>query len=308
VTSATNRIIVGRGGLLGGALARRLGLVSGRTGVDWDDPALAVEQVAALTSVLGRSSGTCWWALWCAGGGYVGADVRRLREETTHLAAFLDGLRAEAERGILFFSSSAGGVHGSGALSTELSTPDPISDYGREKLHQERLVRDWCEATGGRAVVGRISNLYGPGQNLTKPQGLVSRLVRAALLSEPLTVYVSLDTSRDYLFTADAAALVEAAMLRAESELSPGEAALKLITSGCLTTIGALVAELGRIRKKRPPIVFAQNPTTAMQPRVLAFRSVVWPDLDLTSKTPLAVGIDAVLRDQARILAGGGLR
>ena len=157
-------------------------------------------------------------------------------------------------------------------------------------------------------MVGRLSNLYGPGQNLAKPQGLVSRLVRASLLSKPLTIFVPLDTSRDYLFTTDAAALVETMIARAVSELQPGETRVKLVTSGRLTTIGTLVAELGRIRKKRPPIVFARNDTTALQPRVIAFRSVVWPELDAAPKATLAAGIDAVMRDQMGLLGSGALR
>ena len=85
-----------------------------------------------------------------------------------------------------------------------------MSAYGESKLEQERIVRAWSAATGVPAAIGRFSNLYGPGQDLTKPQGIISRLVRASLRGEPLLVFVPLDTVRDYLFAADAARRVGA--------------------------------------------------------------------------------------------------
>ena len=64
-------------------------------------------------------------------------------------------------------------------------------------------------------VIGRIANLYGPGQDPTKAQGLVSQLCRAHLERRPTSIYVSLDTARDYLFVDDAARLVLGATERA---------------------------------------------------------------------------------------------
>ena len=65
----------------------------------------------------------------------------------------------------------------------------------------EADLRRFAAATGTAVLVGRIANLYGPGQNLAKPQGLVSQLCLANLTGQPLSIYVSLDTLRDYLST-----------------------------------------------------------------------------------------------------------
>jgi len=48
-------------------------------------------------------------------------------------------------------------------------------------------------------MVGRMSNLYGPGQNLKKVQGLISQMCLRVLTRQPLVLYVPLDTIRDYL-------------------------------------------------------------------------------------------------------------
>jgi len=303
------RLVVGRGGLLGAAVAARLGQPAGSTGVAWREPSRAVAELEALArSLRASASGAPWWALWCAGTGFVGADPAPLRLETDYLQAFLDAVRPSAAQGLVFLASSAGAVHaGDPHPVRESSAPIPISDYGREKLRQEGLVRAWCAATGGRAVIGRLSNLYGPGQNLEKGQGIVSHLVRASLLAQPLTIYVPLDTSRDYLYVADAARLVVATLQRAEQELAPGACAVKLLASGRLTTLASIVAELGRIRKQRPPLVFAPRPATPLQPRVLRFTSEVWPDLDAAPTTPLAEGLAAVVRDHTAALGQGQL-
>ena len=54
-------------------------------------------------------------------------------------------------------------------------------------------------------MIGRFSNLYGPGQNLGKLQGLISRLALSAVTRQPINIFVPLDTIRDYVYVDDAA-------------------------------------------------------------------------------------------------------
>ena len=69
-------------------------------------------------------------------------------------------------------------------------------------------------------MIGRIANLYGPGQNLDKPQGLVSQLCAAHLERRPVSIWVSLDTLRDYLYAPDCAQMVLDCLDRARAEAS----------------------------------------------------------------------------------------
>ena len=72
----------------------------------------------------------------------------------------------------------------------------------------ESRAHRWAVESGGRVVVGRIANLYGPAQGLEKPQGLISHLIKSHLPRVPISIYVSLDTMRDYIYAADCAELV----------------------------------------------------------------------------------------------------
>ena len=112
--------------------------------------------------------------------------------------------------------------------------------------------------TSTALLVGRLANLYGPGQNLEKPQGLVSQLCLAQLTRQPLTVYVPLDTMRDYLFVDDAAAMAAIAGLGAVTP--SGRRALKVLASERSTTVGAVLGDLHRVTRRRPPVVLGVSP------------------------------------------------
>ena len=129
----------------------------------------------------------------------------------------MSGEPALARRGTLFFASSAGGVYAASQAAPPFDETSPVgalAPYGGEKLAQEALVRELAEAAGVDMLIGRLSNLYGPGQKLSKPQGLIAHVGRAALRREPVSIYVPLDTIRDYLFAADAGRMVIDAVAR----------------------------------------------------------------------------------------------
>lgn len=289
--------VIGAGGLLGRhvvkAALRRGSTVLTRD-VPWHDadlsgPALAVG-VDALAAVAGERP---WSVAWCAGAGVVATPKEKLDTEVRVFRAFLDRLSGIGP-GSLFLASSAGGVYaGSPARPpyTEDSPASALAPYGEAKLAMEELAASYAHRSGSKVLVGRISNLYGPGQNLAKPQGLVSQLCLAQITKQPLGVYVSLDTLRDYLYVEDAAQMIVAGL----DELpARGERMLvKILASGRGTSVAALVAEATRVFRRRPPIVFRTSPATAVQVRDLRMSSVVWPELDALARTPLGVGLAA---------------
>ena len=119
----------------------------------------------------------------------------------------------------------------------------PISPYGDAKLAIEVALERLGTTTGLPTFTGRIANLYGPGQNITKPQGLISQLCRAYLAREPLSIYVSLDTARDYIFAPDAGRMVVAGT-SALGGSSPGTVVTKIIASQSATTVAVILGEL----------------------------------------------------------------
>jgi UDP-glucose 4-epimerase len=293
--------VVGAGGLLGGAVVRRLaalGFEARTVDVPWLDPSAAVVALRGLAAELPESGATVYW---CAGAGVVGSDQDVLDVEVATFRAFLDAWRPVGSGNALFLASSAGGVYAGSAVPpfTEDTVPVPISPYGHAKLVAEEAARDFAEQRGVALLVGRISNLYGPGQDISKPQGLISQLCRSQITRQPLSIYVSLDTMRDYLFVDDAAVMVTSAV---EQVRRVGGTHLKVLASERSTTIGAIIGGLHRITRRRPPVVLGASPNARFQVSDLRLRSVSWPPTTGLARTPLPVGVAATLTAVGRQL------
>jgi UDP-glucose 4-epimerase len=321
--------VVGRGGLLGqsleGALRTARVEAMGDAGagtwlwrpvepVAWSGPgAGALELREHAGQFLSAVGDRPWSVAWCAGTGVMGTSEEVLRLELTALRETLDVL-AGAPRGrdgAFFYASSAGGVYaGVGAPPyDESSAVRPLAPYGQAKLDAEALVAAWSHQSGTPSLIGRISNLYGPGQNLAKAQGLISQICRSHLTGQPLSIYVSLDTLRDYLFAPDCAGLIleGLARLRQEQSGSAPRVVTKILASQRAITVGAVLGEMRRIFKSSPRIVLGASPVSAIQARDLSVRSRVWPDLDRRGITPFPVGVARTAADLLRRLQAGAV-
>ena len=306
--SAAPTWVVGAGGLLGRALVRELRrrqvpVLTQR--VPWADAEEARRALAAgADAMLRAADGGPWRVAWCAGAGVTGTAAGVLEQEVRTLHDFLADLesRGAAPAGsCLFVASSAGGVYaGAGAAPfTEFDEAHSISAYGTAKLNSEQEAREFAARSGTGVLIGRIANLYGPGQNLAKPQGLVSHICRSQISGQPISVYVSLDTTRDYLFVDDCAAMIADGLDRLAIE-RPAGPVLKILASQQGVTIGALLGECRRLFKRAPRVVLGSSPFARFQVRDLRLRSVVWPELDRRTLTPLGVGIKATAADLLR--------
>ncbi len=307
-------LVVGAGGLLGSGLVRRLTsrgehvLVPGR--VPWRDEDLASEVLGhSLDALVEAADGGPWGIAWCAGAGVTGTPQEVLDQEVRVYERFLETLSERSAQldpslGAYFQASSAGGVYAGGSAPpfTEQSEVAPLAPYGRSKLVAEDLTRRFSSAQGVPSVIGRISNLYGPGQNLAKSQGLISQLCKADLLGQPSLIYVSLDTIRDYLFVDDAAAMVSALLDEAPRRLAGDDEShvTKILATQRPVTIGALIGECRRVFGRRPRVVLGASPVARYQALDLRMRSVVWPDIDALATTTLASGVHKSLLDIAQ--------
>jgi UDP-glucose 4-epimerase len=310
--------VIGGGGLLGGSVVeaqRARGEVwSAAATIRWADPG-APDAIARATSrFLAAADGGPWRLAWCAGAAVTHADAAALAHEGrlfSSVLAVLTGV-VDPSLGSVFVASSAGGVYGGsrGQPFDEDTEPVALSAYGRAKLSLEAGARDFHARSGVPVLVGRISNLYGPGQNITKPQGLISQVLRSLLLRRPISIYVSTDTVRDYLFAPDAGELIVDALDRlGEEALGAGPAfQTKVLSSSNEITIGLLVREVARIAKRRPLVVYGSSSEAKLQSRHLHLRSRVWADLDRRSWTSYPVGIGRTLEGLQRALGSGTLR
>jgi len=204
--------------------------------------------------------------------------------------------------GALFLASSAGGVYaGSGPPPyTEYSRASPVAPYGWNKLEQEGIARRWSADHKVPLLIGRISNLYGPGQNLVKDQGLITQVCRRMLVRQPFSLYVPLDTIRDYLFAADCGALVADGLTRLRREASTGcdvPAVLKIFASQQPTSISTVLAEVRRVTKRPARVILTSSPSARHQAPDLRMVSLVWPELDRRSLTTFGAGVQMVVLD-----------
>ena len=288
-------LLLGGSGILGSgfveAIDRRPGSVLRRLTPDWDRPDEAARSVAAEIAAL-PERGEPTTILWAAGVGQVGSSRASMESERRVLDRLCDSLAhlpsEQQRRTRLVFASSAGGLFGGNDGTVAIAQdaqPCPISDYGQEKLSQELTCRSVAVGDGLGVLVCRYSNLYGLASGRLPAKGLIPAAIRAARNRQPMTIYVSADTRRDYVYGADAAG----ASLALAEDL-PGGTTTALVAQGSTGTIAEIVTAVGAILGRRVPATFAVRPETSLQPRSLIFRPR--PEVaSLASRTSLAVAI-----------------
>lgn len=267
-------LLLGGSGTLGSgfvdAIGRRPGRSVQRLAPPWGLPSEATRCVVdRVTALAGEARATT--VVWAAGVGHVGAARATMAAEGAVLeglcGALVDLPRARQQRTTLIFASSAGALFGGndGRVISDAAEPTPISAYGREKLRQEQLCRGLGAQSDVRVLVCRYSNLYGLASGRLPGKGLIPAAITAARLRKPITLYVSADTRRDYVYAPDAAA----ASLALAEGLQPGAVAAALVARGTTTTVAEIVRTVGAILGRRVPVTFAVRAATALQPRTL---------------------------------------
>jgi len=115
------------------------------------------------------------------------------------------------EDGHFVFLSSAAIYGDTGPEPADESTPPkPLGAYARNKLLAEDLV---LHASGDRpAAVLRVSNLIGERGNPALPQGVLPRLIAAALGGDPVTIWGDGHATKDYLPCPDLCRAIERAV------------------------------------------------------------------------------------------------
>ncbi len=265
---------IGGGGLIGSAF----GAISERSfsaaPVPWEDSELASNVLADSLDRFSSQVGEDEWAIaWTAGAATVASGADETEAESAVLRRFAEHLSRHppSGQGAFFLASSAGGVF-AGAQPPpfgDASAPVPLSPYGWSKLENEaiasRALADTCPV-----VIGRFSNVYGPGQKLAKLQGLISHLALAAATRQPMNVFVPLSTVRDYIFVDDAAALAHAWIRHALLTQAQG-AEIRTIASGEGASVGQLIRTMQDVSHRKIPISMGSHPSATSQAPDLRF-------------------------------------
>jgi UDP-glucose 4-epimerase len=297
--------IVGAGGLLGGSVSRQSPSAFTASKVPWTDPESALmvleSDLSRFAAFAGRGT---WSVVWAAGTGVVASSPANLRAETRIMEQFVVALRRHrpAGNGAFFLASSAGGVYAGSSHPpfSEATPPHPLNSYGSTKLEQEdlagRLLGDTVPV-----VIGRLSNLFGPGQNLAKPQGLVSHLCLAAATRRALNLFVPMDTSRDYLYAEDAAHMI-VALVTDVVRRQPERPEVRIIASGRPASVGSLVRTVQLVAHRPIRVALGNAPDSERHARDLRVRSNITDHVTRMVPTPLPVGVKRVYEHTLGVL------
>jgi len=288
--------VIGSGGLLGSALVRHLDSTFPTSPVPWAEPELAAlhldREAERFATYL---DGSPWSVIWAAGAATTSSSDAQTRAELESLRGLLTGIRKHlpAGEGHFFLASSAGGVY-AGSTNPPFNRDTPVralSAYGELKLAQESLASDML-ADFATVTIGRVSNLYGPGQDLGKLQGLISRLALAAITRQPINIFVPLDTIRDYIYVDDAANDILNWMRGTPFARTRG-CVIEIIASGQATTVGYLLQTMNHIAKRQVPVAFGSHASSVAQSPDLRLQPSVQPRQSM----PLPAGMKVVYQD-----------
>lgn len=291
-----NTWIIGRGGLIGKSLTR---LVPGHFDggqIPWANGGAAAEALTCQAREFARRVGDDpWRVIWVAGQATLSSPDQVALSERVPFEGLVRGLAASCPQGPggFFLASSAGGVYADSyppPFST--STPvAPVNSYGSLKLWQEHTATEFLTGKSP-VVIGRLGNVYGPGQNLDKMQGLISRLALAAVTKRPIRLFAPMETLRDYLFVEDAARAILASL--DEAVLQGRSRTLHVLATGHSTSIARVLRTVGEVAKRRVPVGFGDIGRNA-GPQPLDLRLA--PSFQLARITPLPEGVSKVYED-----------
>ena len=130
----------------------------------------------------------------------------------------------------------------------------------------------------------------------------------------PTQIWVSLDTLRDYLFAPDAGEMVVDAMHRLRHGPLPdgigeGDVVTKIFATQRAITIGAVLAELRRIFRRRPATVLGAARRRPCRAGTCASCLASGPSWTTGTLTTFPAGIQATLADlQLRLQSTGWAR
>jgi len=314
--------VVGRGGLLGRSVEQEVDRLATiyrpSESIDWHDRDLACAQLQTCCAEFFAQTPREEWAIfWCAGRGTLNSSLSHMQDETFVFGSFLKAVERSAgghgsfeasANGALFFASSAGAVYAGSRNPpfTELTPTISFTPYGDAKLRQESLLRELSTRTRMRVLVGRISNLYGARQDLSKNQGLISTICYSVLRRQPINLFVPLETSRNYVYVEDAARKVVRHTLSLLRNQAESRFVVKLVVAPENLTIGGILSVARSVLRNKPLVTISTSSTSARQPQNLVFRSVVDTGLDDQANTGFSVGMKKVMFDLQRAFIEGG--
>jgi UDP-glucose 4-epimerase len=136
------------------------------------------------------------------------------------------------------------------------------------KLAAEQYLQEVSCQNVITSTIARISNIYGPGQDLAKAQGIISKLAVSGIRKVPIPIFVPLDTVRNYIYVDDAAEK----LVRFAKE-NFGISSIQMVTSPENLSLSSVIGTCNRVFHRRPLVVHCDLGIADQHSRSLAMRS-----------------------------------
>lgn len=190
------------------------------------------------------------------------ASVQQYRDgwsaaSTTNLIGSVTVLDAAARAGVPVVYASSAAVYGDNpdVPLAEDAGVAPISGYGADKLGLELHAGAMRDTLGLASVGLRFFNVFGPRQAPGSPySGVISIFLDHLTQGKGITIFGDGGQARDFVYVADVAAGLAAAMAHAQS----GGSGVFNIARQTAMTITGLAEALGGILGVTPDITYAQ--------------------------------------------------
>jgi UDP-glucose 4-epimerase len=309
-------LVIGQGGLVGKSvgteLRNLLAVFDCPRKINWNSQASALMDLEnVILDFFREVDGESWAIFWCAGKGSFNSTSVQMSNELELFTQLLDKVASQENRnGRVVFVSSAGGVYGSKCDGLiDGSTPTaPNSEYGISKLQQEETLRLFSTRTHIKSVICRLSTVYGSGQDMHKSQGLITHLCLSSMLRRHADIFVSLSTSRNYVFNQDAGRLIIESGLQSDAQFVGQDVSVHRISAPQSHSIAEVVNAVEIVYKRK--IMTANRidyRSVNYAPRFDISCSVVNTEMD-NVYTPLLIGIHDVKQDLLMQLQAGKLQ
>ena len=309
-------LVIGQGGLIGRSVQNELRksfhVFDYPQGINWHSQESARVNIEAVIIDFFRAVGDGRWIIfWCAGKGTFNSSATQMSYELDLFSEFLNKVASQESRnGRVVFISSAGGVYGSNwnGLINGHTPVAPNSEYGMSKSRLEESLKSFSAQTHIKSVICRLSTVYGSGQDMHKSQGLITHLCFSSMLRRPANIFVSLATSRNYLFNQDAGRLILEAGLQPNVYFESQEFAIHRIVAPQSHSIAEIINTVEVVYKRK--ILTANRidyRSNNYAPRFDISCSLDFPNTG-NSCTSMLVGIGEVKQDLIMQLQSGRLQ
>lgn len=136
-------------------------------------------------------------------------------------------------------------------LLSEISTPTPVSPYGKSKLLMEELIIDFSKRYDLNSIIFRFFNLYGSRQSM-EYAGVITKFLNNIQTNKPLEIFGDGNQTRDFIHIDDVVHCINLGI----NNLVGKSGRIYNVGSGKSTSISKLANLLVKLTGKNIPIQF----------------------------------------------------